>query len=123
MSRKIAIAIIIILSIVAITYTITEANSYIIQSITPTVELGPEIIVADLGYNPDGLEVRGQAAHYNGEHVIIIDDAEINRPDVDGVILHEMGHTYDHEWSEAQCDQFAAENGHPISPDAYSGVI
>ena len=26
------------------------------------------------------------------------------RPDVDGVILHEMGHTYDHEWSEAQCD-------------------
>ena len=78
MSRKIAIAIIIILSIVAVTYTTTEANS-IIQSITPTVELGPEIIVADLGYNPDGLEIRGQAAHYNGEHVIIIDDAEINQ--------------------------------------------
>ena len=119
MRRKIAIFI--ILSI-AITLTITEAN-FIIQSITPTVELGPEIIVADLGYNSDGLEVRGQAAHYNGENVIIIDDSEINRPDVDGVILHEMGHIYNHEWSEAQCDKFAAENGHPISQDAYSGAI
>jgi hypothetical protein len=122
MNRKIAVAIIIILSVVAMTLTTTKANT-VMQSITPTVELGPEIIVADLGYNQDGFEVRGQVAHYNGEHVIIIDDAEINRPDVEGVIFHEMGHIYDHEWSEAQCDQFAAENGHPISSDAYSGGI
>lgn len=45
MNRKIAVAIIIILSVVAMTLTTTKANT-VMQSITPTVELGPEIIVA-----------------------------------------------------------------------------
>ena len=82
---------------------------------------GPHIIVKDLGHDQNGYNIRGQTVICSsGNSTIIIDDNEINKPNIDGVLLHEIGHVISHgTWTEKQCDDFAARNGHPLNDDPY----
>jgi hypothetical protein len=83
-----------------------------------------EIIVQvkDLGHDGNGFEVRGQTAWYNdgsGVAYVAIDKDWVNSPDANVIICHEFGHVNHPDWSEAQCDDFANQQGVGYIEDAY----
>lgn len=87
------------------------------------------IIVADLGQDGNGLEVRGQtcwnvdaAGNCISVAYVAIDVDWVNSSDANVIICHEFGHVNHPEWDEAACDDFANSCGVGYIEDAYHGV-
>lgn len=85
------------------------------------------IVVYDLGVDSNGYQVNGQCQNNgDGTFTIVIDDSQINNPNLPRILLHELGHVQHwDDWEEADCDNYANSFNLPgvdFIQDAYNGI-